>query len=70
MFQQRIQKVSTLCLPFDIWAETMAERSFLGVTVHFLERTTFVNCAIGTRQLSQRHTADNVAETLKTILKE
>lgn len=36
---EKISAVSHVSLTFDIWTETLAEKSFLGITIHFLEET-------------------------------
>lgn len=44
LYKQRIEKASNVCLTPDIWTETMAEKSYLGIPIHFLERVKIVNC--------------------------
>lgn len=66
--KRRIAEAPNICLTMDVWTETMSERSFLGVTVHFLEGTNFVSFEISTKALSSRHTADNLKEEISEIL--
>ncbi|CAI6372824.1 unnamed protein product [Macrosiphum euphorbiae] len=35
----RLSVVLHVSLTFDVWTETMEEKSFLGITIHFLEKT-------------------------------
>lgn len=64
----RICAVSYMSLTLDIWTETMSERSFLGVTVHFLEGVNMTNFIVGTRELNERHTGKYIAENLSKLL--
>ena len=47
----------------------MSERSFIGLTVHFLEGIQTVNCTI-TKDMKSNHTAEYIANVLKEILDE
>lgn len=70
LYKQRIEKANELCVTTDVWTETMAEKSYLGVTVHFFEGIQLVNCNIATRELSHNHTAHYLANILTSILDE
>lgn len=35
----RLSVVLHVSLTFDVWTETMTEKSFLGITIQFLEKT-------------------------------
>lgn len=38
-FRDKLAQVQNVTLTTDIWTETMQMRSFIGVTVHFIEGT-------------------------------
>lgn len=69
-FKARIGNASDFCLTTDIWAETISEKSFLGVTVHYFEGTKPVACNIAVRELKSNHTAIYIADTLSEVLTE
>lgn len=54
-----------IALTCDIWSEMMSTRSFLGVTVHFLDNGKLISRYLTTQFLSNRHTAPNIAEYLE-----
>lgn len=70
IYKQRIEAANEVCLTLDVWTETMAEKSFLGVTVHFFEGIKTVNCNIATRDLTKRHTAEYLSKILLAVLEE
>jgi len=41
-FKHRLQKQKNFSLPSDIWSDIQM-KSYLGVTIHFLENNTFVS---------------------------
>ncbi|XP_055909811.1 zinc finger BED domain-containing protein 4-like [Eupeodes corollae] len=67
-YKNKIEKASDFCLTLDVWTETMQEKSFLGVTLHFFEGITPVNSNIATRELSQSHTAVYIQQVLEDII--
>lgn len=69
-YVSRISNATELCVTADIWTETMNEKSFLGVTVHFLEKTTLTSSNIATRELQSNHTAEYISYVLGDILKD
>lgn len=55
-------------LTFDTWTETMSEKSFLGVTVHFLQNISLKSYSLAVAELKERHTAQYISEQLENIL--
>lgn len=70
MFRDKIKKANSLTLTCYIWTKTMNSRSFLGVTVHFLEGNGILDATLGIYELSERHTAEYIADCLKNMCKE
>lgn len=56
------------CITTDIWTETYQVRSFLGITIHFLDNITPFCGTLGVIQLEDRHTSEYIVENLKKIL--
>lgn len=65
----RISNAIELCVTLDIWTETMNEKSFLGVTVHFLEKTALTSSNIA-RELQSNHTAEYISKVFSNILQD
>lgn len=70
IYKTKIQDASSYCLTTDIWTEPFNTKSFLGITVHFLQNYKLMSLNIGVFELDQRHTGDYIAEKLKIINKE
>lgn len=68
IYEERLSKITYICLTFDMWTETMQTKSFLGVTAHFLTGVKLSSVTLATRQLFERHTSDNISEQLEDIL--
>ncbi|XP_055550267.1 zinc finger BED domain-containing protein 4-like [Wyeomyia smithii] len=69
-YKLRINRAPHICLSMDIWTETMSEKGFLGITVHFLEGTSFVSTDIVIKQMCTNHTADNIKKAVIEALNE
>lgn len=57
-----------VCITFDAWTETMNEKSFLGVTVHYLKDISLKTHCLAVAELKERHTAQYICEILDRIL--
>lgn len=68
IFKMEFTSVPYICLTTDIWTETHQTRSFLGVTAHFVSqpenKMLLDSVTLGVYELSETHTADNIAEKL------
>lgn len=65
-----LEKASTVCCTADCW--TASNRSFLGVTVHFLDEQSLErrSAALACQRLSGRHTYDVIATALHAVFVE
>ncbi|XP_028157050.1 zinc finger BED domain-containing protein 1-like [Ostrinia furnacalis] len=70
IFKNYIKSAQYYCLTYDIWTETMQNKSFVGVTIHFLEETKLTSGTLGVFELFERHTAEYVQRRLTEILTE
>jgi hypothetical protein len=70
MLKKKILNVNNFTLTSDIWSETMRNKSFLGVTLHFLEENEIYNATLGVYELEERHTADYIAESWEKVCNE
>ncbi|KAL4103262.1 hypothetical protein QTP88_009983 [Uroleucon formosanum] len=50
-------------ITFDAWTETMNEKSFLGVTVHYLKDVSLKSHCLAVAELKERHTAQYLIAT-------
>ncbi|XP_036342271.1 zinc finger BED domain-containing protein 4-like [Rhagoletis pomonella] len=64
----KISKANDLCMTIDVWTETMNEKSFLGITTHFIEQASITNLNIATRELNTNHTAEYISNVFSDIL--
>ena len=69
MYKQKLHIVEHICVTTDIWTETMAEKSYIGVTFHFFEKTTPRNFSV-VKELKSNHTAEYISNTLTNIFNE
>ncbi|XP_039287793.1 E3 SUMO-protein ligase ZBED1-like [Nilaparvata lugens] len=69
-FKELLCSVNSLCLTTDIWTETMSEKSYLGVTVHFFKDTKAINLNLAVKELKLSHTSDYISEVLGGICEE
>jgi len=54
-------------ITFDAWTETKNEKSFLGLTVHYLKGTSLKSHCFAVAELNERHTAHYIREILEKI---
>ena len=60
------EKIAVCCVTADGW--TAASRSWLGVTIHWLEGMTRKSAVLACKRILGRHTHDNLAKHLEEIL--
>lgn len=70
---KRILKSCLLTAPhvsitFDAWTETMNEKSFLGVIVHYLKDIFLKSHCLAVAELKEKHTAQYISEVFDKIL--
>jgi hypothetical protein len=65
--KDRLAKLDYVCTTADCW--TSRRRSFLGVTVHWLDPVSLERkgCCLAVRQLFGRHTYDVLAKALESV---
>lgn len=66
--KEKLKSHDCFSLTCDIWTETMNMTSFLGVTLHYLERQNLKSAHIATLALQERHTGKYIAEKLPEVL--
>jgi len=65
--RSKIKNISDFCVTTNIWTETMSEKSFLGVTIHYIDGIKPVACNLAVRELKSNHTAQYIADSLREI---
>lgn len=70
VFLSYIHKSESFCLTYDIWMETMQNKSFLQITINFLDNLELLSRTLGVLDLSERHTADYLERELSQHLKD
>ena len=66
----KLKEVTSAAITLDFWT-SRATNSYLGVTVHFISpRWTMESYALQTREVKERHRADNVAEGIQHVVVE
>lgn len=70
MFKQKLENICSITLTTDVWTETMATKSFLGLTGHFLLEKKITSLTIGVFELDQRHNSEYLGQCLFSICEE
>lgn len=68
IYKQKFSSINNFSVTCDIWSETMSMRSFLGVTVHYIQENKLISTTIEVHELTERHIADYIGEQLLEIL--
>ncbi|CAI6357783.1 unnamed protein product [Macrosiphum euphorbiae] len=70
LIKSKLSLVDHLTLTSDIWTDTLNTKSFLGMTVHFLNlnKVALDSVTIGVLELSASHTADNISTWFEHLL--
>lgn len=66
--KDKLQRAAHISLSADIWTETMSEKSYLGVTAHFLEGTNVISIDLTCKGLDSNHTGEFISSELKKVL--
>ena len=62
--------MESFSLTTDIWTETLQTRSFLGITVYYLEQDNLASCTVGVLEMDKGHTAEYISSRILNILEE
>lgn len=66
--KSQLLQINRFSLTMDIWTETMNERSYLGVTLHYLESTELKTIDLAVSALETNHTGENISQALENVL--
>lgn len=70
-FKAKFANLTSFCITTDIWTESFQTRSFLGVTLHFLNNNKQLDsCTLGVFELDESHTSEYIAAKLISIFDE
>ncbi|XP_016657326.1 uncharacterized protein LOC107882843 [Acyrthosiphon pisum] len=67
MFKDKLKDIDNISLTSDIWTDIQM-KSYIGLTIHYLEGTKFKSGTIGVHELSKSHTSEHIGESFKTVL--
>lgn len=72
LVKSKLSLIEYLTITADIWTDTINTKSFLGVTVHFLNlsKLNLENVTIGVLELGECHTSSNICDWFDNILKD
>lgn len=70
LFKTYITNSASYCITYDIWTETMQNKSFIGVTIHFLDKSQLLSGTLGVFELTESHTSMYIAQKLTDIFAE
>ncbi|XP_014298152.1 zinc finger BED domain-containing protein 4-like [Microplitis demolitor] len=70
VFKKYIKEAEHYCITYDIWTETMQNKSLVGVTIHFLENSKLTSGSLGVFELLDKHTAEYVQKRLTDIFQQ
>ncbi|XP_052753998.1 E3 SUMO-protein ligase ZBED1-like [Galleria mellonella] len=65
--KEKLKDVLDIALTTDIWSSD-SQKSFISVTAHFIQYSKLRSMVISTKELPEQHTAENIANILRTIL--
>lgn len=68
LMKTRLGQSAHICLSSDVWTETMSEKSYLGVTAHFLEGINIISIDLTCKELCSNHTAVYLSKELEEVL--
>nr|CAI5842006.1 unnamed protein product [Callosobruchus analis]CAI5856383.1 unnamed protein product [Callosobruchus analis] len=63
---KKLQSVTNICVTIDEWKD-LQMKSYLGVTVHYIQNFKIVSFNIACEPLSESHTAEYLSTTIKNI---
>jgi hypothetical protein len=61
IFREKLQSVKFYTVTADIWTEAHQTRSFLGITLHYLEDTNMMTKNLSVHALDNRHTSEYIS---------
>jgi len=67
---QQLGSVSQYGITTDLWTHDHSSHSYITVTCQYIESFTFHSQILATRVLDTKHTAENIRDTVKTVLEE
>lgn len=72
IIKSKLSLVDNLTITADIWTDTINTKSFLGMTVHFinLSKLNLENITIGVLELGESHTSLNISSWFESMLNE
>lgn len=70
LFKMYIKNAESYCITYDIWTETMQNKSFIGVTIHFLDKSRLLSGTLGVFELTESHTSLYIIQKLTDIFTE
>ncbi|XP_036320331.1 zinc finger BED domain-containing protein 4-like [Rhagoletis pomonella] len=70
LFKTYIKNAENYCITYYIWTEPMQNKSFLGVTIHFLDKFKLLSGTLGIFEMTEGHRSVCITEKLKDIFEE
>lgn len=68
IIKQKLKEVLYYALTTDIWTDTHKTVSYLGLTVHFIDKQEYKSITIGVKHLQENHTADHIENWLNEMI--
>ncbi|OXU19649.1 hypothetical protein TSAR_000963 [Trichomalopsis sarcophagae] len=70
IIKTELSTVQSISLTADIWTDTLNNKSYIGVTYHYIFGNKHKSIMIGVTELTDHHTADNIKSWLLTIVQD
>lgn len=67
-YKELIRTIINITLTTDLWTDSLNNRSFLGITAHYLVGSEMESIMLGVHEFPGSHTSDNIKEKLSDIL--
>jgi hypothetical protein len=68
--KDKLQNIQVFNMTTDIWTEPQQTKSYLGVTLHYLQDTEMKSVTAGAYPLEERHTSGYISKKLENCLEE
>ncbi|XP_046391582.1 E3 SUMO-protein ligase ZBED1-like [Ischnura elegans] len=70
VYKIKLFNTDNVTLTADIWTESLNTKSFMGVTMHYLQETHLVSATIGVIELKESHSSENISKVLLSTCNE
>ncbi|XP_015782300.1 zinc finger BED domain-containing protein 1-like [Tetranychus urticae] len=67
---QHMKVLNFFAITTDLWSDTFNSRSYIGITIHFIDRHKQFNICLAVQEFKEAHTSVNIIDTINLVLTE